>query len=71
MTESLATSVFGVFESVADWFVGAMEGFVGMFYAADTGLTFLGIMALIGVGIAVARMLFAIVTSFIQLKSGG
>lgn len=70
MTQSLTTAVFDVFKAVSTWFIEAITGFVDLFYDAESGLTFLGIMALVGIGIAVARMLFAIITSFVQMRAG-
>lgn len=62
-------SVFGVFSEVGDWFIGALSSFVELFYnTTDNTLTFIGVMALVGVGIAVTRMLFAIIESFVQMK---
>lgn len=70
MTANLTTAVFDVFEAVSTWFTDTIGSFVDLFYSAENGLTFLGIMALIGIGIAVARMFFAIITSFVQMRAG-
>lgn len=67
---TLTDSVFSVFEEVAGWFTGSISDFVALFYSSENGLSFLGIMALVGIGIAVARMFFAIITSFVQLRGG-
>lgn len=69
MTDIVST-VFNVFTSVGTWFIDSLADFVAMFYNAETGLTFIGVMALVGIGLAVARMLFAIITSFVQLRGG-
>lgn len=67
----IVQSVFGVFTEVGDWFIGALSSFVELFYNTTSNtLTFVGVMALVGVGIAVTRMLFAIITSFVQMKGG-
>lgn len=70
MTSNLVTAVFDVFSAVSTWFIGTIMDFVELFYNAESGLTFLGIMALVGLGIAVARMFFAIITSFVQMRAG-
>lgn len=70
LTSNLTTAVFGVFEAVSTWFTTTIGDFVDLFYSSENGLSFLGIMALIGIGIAVARMFFAIITSFVQMRAG-
>ena len=69
-TSNVVTAVFDVFSNISTWFTGSISDFVDLFYTAENGLSFIGIMALIGIGIGVTRMLFAIITSFVQMRGG-
>lgn len=66
---SIVSTVFNVFTDVSTWFVDALASVVNLFYS-EGNLTFLGVMALVGLGIGVTRMVIAMVTSFIQFKGG-
>lgn len=67
---SIVTAVFAIFQEIASWFLDSLLDFVQLFYSAEDGLTFIGVMALVGIGIGVVRMLFAIITSFVQFRGG-
>lgn len=66
------TSVIGaitsVFTAVGEWFSTALGGFVDIFYVEETGITFLGTVALVGLGISITMLLINIVKSFIKFK---
>lgn len=42
-----------VWTAIITWIVSAIQALVPVFYAAETGFTFLGVLALIGLGLAV------------------
>lgn len=51
------TSIFEVFSSVSSWIVEAVVGVIPMFYSAETGLTFVGVLAVAGLAMSVAFLL--------------
>lgn len=63
---SVLTSVFDVFESVADWIVSAVQSVIPMFYTAESGLTFLGVLAVVGLGFSVVFLLIGIIQRFLH-----
>lgn len=63
---TVVTAIFSVFTAVSDWLVDAIQAVVPLFYAAETGLTFLGTLAIIGVGISVIFLCIGIVQRFLK-----
>lgn len=63
---TVITAVLAVFSAILEWFVSAIETAVGIFWVAETGLTFIGTLAVIGLGIAVVLMLLAMVRSYLK-----
>lgn len=60
--------VFSVFTAISDWLVETIQSFVPVFYSTETGMTFLGVMALCGLGVGIILLLFNIVKSFVQFR---
>lgn len=44
-------SMITILRSISGWFVDAFEEISGLFYNTETGLTFVGTLAVIGLGI--------------------
>lgn len=63
---SVVTAVLAVFTSILQWFVDSIEVAIGIFWVAETGLTFLGVLSVVGLGIAVILMLFAMIRSYLK-----
>lgn len=63
---TVLSAVLAVFSAILEWFVTAINTAVGIFWAAETGLTFIGTLALLGLGIAVILMLFAMIRSYLK-----
>lgn len=66
-------SVFNVFTKVSAWFVETLPTLTGIFYdsAANSGageLTVIGVMALAGLGVSVALLLFNYVKDLITFR---
>lgn len=60
--------VFDVFGEISDWLVETINAFVPVFYSNETGMTFLGTMALCGLGVGIILLLFNVVKSFVQFR---
>lgn len=63
---SVITAITDVFDAISEWLVGAVTGIFPMFYAADTGLTFLGVLAVAGLAFSVVFLLIGIVQKFLH-----
>lgn len=67
MESNALTQVLEVFSGVTDWLGDSFSAVTSMFYA-EGNLTFLGVMALGGIGISVALLLVNLVKSFIRFR---
>ena len=65
---NIVQTVFEVFDKISEWIVGAVNDMVPIFYNTESGLTFLGTMALCGLGVGLILLIFNVVKSFIQFK---
>lgn len=62
-------SILEVFMAVAEWIVTAVTSVIPMFYSSDTGLTFLGVLAVAGLAISVAFLLIGIIQRFLKFQA--
>lgn len=61
----ILSAITNVFSAISTWIVEAVTGVLPMFYTAESGLTFLGVLAVAGLGFSVVFL-----TSTIQTKEG-
>lgn len=66
---TVVDEIFAVFDKVGDWIVDALTTFVVVFYSPTTGLTFLGVMALVSLGIAVIFLVIGVIQSFLKFRA--
>lgn len=50
---AILTAITDVFTAISTWIVEAIGGVMPMFYVAETGLTFLGVLAVAGLAFSV------------------
>lgn len=62
------TSVFDVFTLVMEWIVESVASITPMFYVAETGLTFLGVLAVAGLAFSVAFLIIGIIQNFLHFR---
>lgn len=62
------TSVFDVFTLVMEWIVDSVSSITPMFYVAETGLTFLGVLAVAGLAFSVAFLIIGIIQNFLHFR---
>lgn len=65
---AVITSVTQVFSAIADWIIDAIPSIVAIFYSAETGLTFLGVLAVVALGISVFFLLMGLVQNFLHFR---
>lgn len=63
---AILTAITEVFTAISEWIVGAVSGVMPMFYVAETGLTFLGVLAVAGLAFSVVFLLIGIVQRFLH-----
>ena len=64
----MVTDIFEVFTEIGNWIVGALPKFFSLFYVADTGLTMLGSLAVVGLGISIVFLLIGIIQRFLKFR---
>lgn len=62
-------AILAVFMSVAEWISGAVTSLIPMFYVAETGLTFLGVLAVAGLAISVVFLIIGVIQNFLNFRS--
>lgn len=65
---TIVSAITGIFDSVGDWLVNAINDVSALFYVPETGLTLIGVLAIMGLAIAVVMMLINVVKSFLRFR---
>ena len=69
MTTSVIEAVTGVFDAMADWFVGMIPTITGIFYNAESGLSLLGVLAIASLAISVVFLVLGFIIGFFQFRA--
>lgn len=69
----VVTSVTGVFEEIGAWLVKFLQSLIPLFYDTTLnegagGLTFLGVLAVIGLAISVFFLVMGVIQNFLHLR---
>lgn len=66
----IVTAILAVFSDIGDWIVQALQDLMGIFWtSADGGsLTFLGVLAVCGLGFSVIFLIIGIIQRFLHFK---
>lgn len=67
MTTAL-DAILAVFMSVGEWITSAVTSLIPMFYVAETGLTFLGVLAVAGLAFSVVFLIIGIIQNFLHFR---
>lgn len=65
---SVLEAILAVFMAVGEWIGGAVTALIPMFYVAETGLTFLGVLAVAGLAISVTFLLIGLIQNFLHFR---
>lgn len=65
---SIITAVTEVFSAISEWLITAIQDVTVLFYAPETGLTLLGVLALMSLGISVIFLLIRVVQNFLHFR---
>lgn len=70
---NIVSLVLGVFGEIGEWFVSFMPTIISMFYTTAEGgvgqLTFLGVLAIISLGISVVFLFMRLIENFLHLRA--
>lgn len=64
----IVSVIFAVFSAIAEWFSETLPTIIEMFYVAETGLTFLGGLAVVGLGVSVVFLLMGVISNFLHFR---
>lgn len=67
-SSSIITSILAVFTMIGEWIVTSVTSLMPMFYAADTGLTFLGVLAVAGLAFSVVFLIIGLIQKFLHFR---
>lgn len=65
---SIVSSIFAVFTEIFNWFTTTLTTVGNIFYTTDKGLTFIGTLSVIGLGIGVVLLVFNMLKGLIRLR---
>lgn len=63
---SVLSAILEVFSNVGTWITTAVQNIIPMFYVAESGLTFLGVLAVAGLAFSVVFLLIGIIQRFLH-----
>lgn len=62
-------AILAVFMAVGEWITTAVTNLIPMFYVAETGLTFLGVLAVAGLAFSVVFLIIGLIQNFLHFRS--
>lgn len=65
---SVLTAILAVFTAIGEWISTAVTALMPMFYVAGTGLTFLGVLAVAGLGFSVIFLVLGLIQNFLHFR---
>lgn len=66
-TNSILTAIFAVFTAIGEWISTAVTALIPMFFA-DGALTFLGVLAVVGLGFSVIFLIIGLIQNFLHFR---
>lgn len=63
---SILTAILSVFTAVGEWIVAAFNSLVPLFYTAESGLTFVGVLAVAGLAFSIAFLLINLIKGWLH-----
>ena len=66
-TNALLTAIFAIFTQIGNWITTTLPTFFTLFYA-EGSLTFLGVLAIVGLGMSIVFLLLNIIQNFLHLR---
>lgn len=61
-------SVLAVFTEVGEWISTAVNNMMPMFYNSESGLTFLGVLAVAGLAFSVVFLIIGLIQNFLHFR---
>lgn len=68
LVDNVLSKVLEVFSAIGTWIGTAVNSIIPMFYDATNGLTFLGVLAVAGLGFSVIFLVIGIIQNFLHFR---
>lgn len=68
-TANIIGALTAVFDAIFTWLVSAIQAVIPVFWVAGTGLTFIGVLALVALGISIFFLILGLIQNFLHLRS--
>ena len=65
---TMIETVLDVFNEIGSWISTELSSLMSVFYNADSGLTFLGVLAVAGLGFSVIFLVLGIIQRFLHFR---
>lgn len=65
---TILEAILAVFTEIGEWIGTAVTSLLPMFYVAETGLTFLGVLAVAGLAFAVIFLIIGLIQNFLHFR---
>lgn len=65
---AILSAMTQVFTAVFAWLMEAISSVIGVFYVAETGLTLLGVLAIIALSISLFFLVMGLIQNFLHLR---
>lgn len=65
---AILDTILAVFLGVGEWIASAVQSLIPMFYVAETGLTFLGVLAVAGLAFSIVFLIIGIIQNFLHFR---
>lgn len=65
---AVITAITSVFTAIMEWISTAIAEITPIFYVAETGLTFLGTLTVMGLGISIFFLLIGVISNFLHFR---
>lgn len=65
-TNSILNAILALWTVVMQWFGNAFDNLIPIFYSADTGLTFIGILAVAGTAVSVCFLFLGLIQKWLN-----
>lgn len=65
---TILSAMTQVFTAVFAWLMEAIPSVVGIFYVAETGLTLLGVLAIVALAISLFFLVMGLIQNFLHLR---
>lgn len=66
---NIVTQIFAVFSAIGTWIGEAVTDLLPIFWSSTDGLTLLGTMSVVGLGMGVIFLMLGFITNFFQFRA--